>query len=37
MSGRLAVIGLGPGDDAYLTAEARTEIAGAEMFYGYAP
>ena len=37
MSGRLAVIGLGPGDDAYLTAEARAEIAGAEIFYGYAP
>lgn len=37
MSGRLAVIGLGPGDAAYLTAEAHAEIAGAEIFYGYAP
>ena len=36
MSGRLAVIGLGPGM-APMTTEARTEIAGAEMFYGYAP
>jgi precorrin-3B C17-methyltransferase len=37
MSGRLAVIGLGPGDARYLTADAATEIAAAEALYGYAP
>ena len=37
MSGRLAVIGLGPGDARFLTPEAAEEIAGAEALYGYAP
>ena len=37
MSGRLAVIGLGPGDARFLTPEAADEIAGADALYGYAP
>ena len=36
MSGRLAVIGLGPGDARYLTAEAQAALAEAEALYGYA-
>jgi precorrin-3B C17-methyltransferase len=36
MSGRLAVIGLGPGDARYLTAEAHAALADAEALYGYA-
>ena len=36
MSGRLAVIGLGPGDARYLTAEAQAALADAEALYGYA-
>jgi precorrin-3B C17-methyltransferase len=36
VSGRLAVIGLGPGDARYLTAEAQAALAGAEALYGYA-
>ena len=35
MSGRLAVIGLGPGDARYLTAEAQAALADAEALYGY--
>jgi precorrin-3B C17-methyltransferase len=37
MSGRLAIIGLGPGDDRYLTREALDAIAEAEALYGYGP
>ena len=36
MSGRLAVIGLGPGDARWLTPEADAALAGAEALYGYA-
>jgi precorrin-3B C17-methyltransferase len=36
MSGRLAVIGLGPGDARYLTAEAQAALADAQALYGYA-
>jgi precorrin-3B C17-methyltransferase len=35
MSGRLAVIGLGPGDARYLTAEAQAALAEAQTLYGY--
>jgi precorrin-3B C17-methyltransferase len=37
MSGRLAIIGLGPGDDRYLTREALDALAVAEALYGYGP
>jgi precorrin-3B C17-methyltransferase len=37
MTGKLAVIGLGPGDRRYLTAEAGTAITGATALYGYGP
>ena len=37
MSGRLALIGLGPGDARYLTQEAREALDGADALYGYAP
>ena len=37
MSGRLAVIGLGPGDPRYLTADAAAALAEAQALYGYAP
>ncbi|HEY6255331.1 MAG TPA: precorrin-3B C(17)-methyltransferase [Xanthobacteraceae bacterium] len=36
MSGRLAVVGLGPGDARYLTAEAQAALAAADALYGYA-
>ena len=36
MSGRLAVVGLGPADARYLTAEAQAALAGADALYGYA-
>lgn len=36
MSGRLAVVGLGPGDARWLTPEADAALAGAEAVYGYA-
>ncbi len=36
MSGRLAVVGLGPGDARWLTAEAEAELAAAGAIYGYA-
>jgi len=37
MSGRLAVVGLGPGDGRYLTPEAAAALAGAKALYGYGP
>jgi precorrin-3B C17-methyltransferase / cobalt-factor III methyltransferase len=37
MTGRLAIVGLGPGDDRYLTQEAREALDGAEALYGYGP
>jgi precorrin-3B C17-methyltransferase len=37
MSGHLAIVGLGPGDDRYLTQEARDALAAAEALYGYGP
>lgn len=37
MSGHLAVIGLGPGDPRYLTAEAGAALAAADALYGYGP
>lgn len=37
MSGRLAVVGLGPGDDRYLTGEADEALRQAEAIYGYGP
>jgi len=36
MSGRLAVVGLGPADARYLTAEAQAALANADALYGYA-
>jgi precorrin-3B C17-methyltransferase len=36
VSGRLAVIGLGPGDERYLTAEAADALAAAGALHGYA-
>jgi precorrin-3B C17-methyltransferase len=35
MSGRLTVIGLGPGDARWLTAEAEAVLANADAVYGY--
>lgn len=37
MTGRLTVVGLGPGDDRYLTREASDALLAAEALYGYAP
>jgi len=37
MSGRLAVIGLGPGDPRYLTREAEEALAVADILFGYGP
>ena len=37
MTGRLTVVGLGPGDDRYLTPEAQEALANAEALYGYGP
>jgi precorrin-3B C17-methyltransferase len=37
VSGRLAVIGLGPGDACYLTQEASAALAEADALYGYGP
>jgi precorrin-3B C17-methyltransferase len=37
MSGRLAVIGIGPGDARYLTPEAQAALRAAEALYGYGP
>lgn len=35
MSGHLCVVGLGPGDARYLTAEAQAALASADALYGY--
>lgn len=35
MSGRLAIVGIGPGDREHLTPAAATEIANAEVLIGY--
>jgi precorrin-3B C17-methyltransferase len=37
VSGRLAVVGLGPGDARFLTGEAQATLADAEAVYGYGP
>jgi precorrin-3B C17-methyltransferase len=37
MSGRLVVVGLGPGDPRYLTPDAEEALAAAEAIYGYGP
>ncbi len=37
MSGKLAVVGLGPGDQRYLTPEADGRARGADALYGYGP
>ncbi len=37
MSGRLMVIGLGPGDDRYLTPEAQDALLAADALFGYGP
>ena len=37
MNGRLAVVGLGPGDPRYLTTEAAAALAEAQALYGYGP
>jgi precorrin-3B C17-methyltransferase / cobalt-factor III methyltransferase len=37
MSGRLTVIGLGPGDPRYLTPEADEALVAADALYGYGP
>jgi len=37
MSGRLAVIGLGPGDARWLTPEAEAALVAADALYGYGP
>jgi precorrin-3B C17-methyltransferase len=37
VSGRLAVVGLGPGDPRYLTPEAADALSAADALYGYGP
>jgi precorrin-3B C17-methyltransferase len=37
VSGRLSVVGLGPGDPRYLTPEAADALAAAAAIYGYGP
>jgi precorrin-3B C17-methyltransferase len=37
MSGRLSVVGLGPGDPRYLTPGAEETLAAADALYGYGP
>jgi precorrin-3B C17-methyltransferase len=37
VSGRLAVVGLGPGDARWLTPEADAALAAADALYGYGP
>ncbi len=37
MSGRLAVIGLGPGDARYVTPQAQAALEAADALYGYGP
>jgi precorrin-3B C17-methyltransferase len=37
VTGQLAVVGIGPGDARWLTAEARAALDAADALYGYAP
>jgi precorrin-3B C17-methyltransferase len=37
VNGRLAVVGLGPGDPRYLTPDAAEALAAAQALYGYGP
>jgi len=37
MTGRLAVVGLGPGDPRWLTPQAQDALAAAQALYGYGP
>jgi precorrin-3B C17-methyltransferase len=37
VSGQLAVVGLGPGDDRFLTGEAQAALDVADAIYGYGP
>jgi len=37
MTGRLVVVGLGPGDPRYVTPEAETALVAADAVYGYGP
>jgi len=37
MTGRVAIIGLGPGDDRYLTREASDALESADTLFGYGP
>jgi len=37
VTGRLAVVGLGPGDARQLTPEAADALAAADALYGYGP
>jgi precorrin-3B C17-methyltransferase len=37
LSGRLTIVGLGPGDARYLTREADDALATADVLYGYGP
>ena len=37
MTGRLAVVGLGPGDARWLTPEAETALSAADALFGYGP
>ena len=37
MSGRLTIVGLGPGDERYLTREADEALAAADALFGYGP
>jgi precorrin-3B C17-methyltransferase len=37
VSGHLAVIGLGPGDDRFVTPQAQAALAAADALYGYGP
>jgi precorrin-3B C17-methyltransferase len=37
MTGRLLVVGLGPGDPRYLTPEAAAALSAAQALYGYGP
>ena len=37
MTGRLAVVGLGPGDARWLTPEAETVLGAADALFGYGP
>ena len=37
MTGRLAVVGLGPGDVRWLTPEADAALAAADALFGYGP